>query len=40
MEQEPTLNEHNKQEYPLMHTAETDTSLKECQSCKPQNQYE
>ena len=34
------LNAHNKQEYPPMHTAETDTSLKECQSCKPQNQYE
>lgn len=35
MEQEPIL-----LEYPPMHTAETDTSLKECQSCKPQNQYE
>ncbi len=40
MEQEPILNAHNKQEYPPMHTEETDTSLKECQSCKPQNQYE
>ena len=40
MEQEPVLNEHNKEEYPPMHTAETDISLKECQSCKPQNQYE
>ena len=40
MEQDPILNAHNKQEYPPMHTEETDTSLKECQSCKPQNQYE
>ena len=40
MEQEPVLNEHNKEEYPPMHTAETNTPLKECQSCKPQNQYE
>lgn len=27
MEQQPTLNEHNKQEYPPMHTAEMNTSL-------------
>ena len=27
MEQEPILNEHNKEEYPPMHTGETDTSL-------------
>lgn len=27
MEQEPTLNEHNKQEYPPMHMGGTDTSL-------------
>ena len=40
MEQEPVLNEQNKEEYPPMYTAETDTPLKECQSCKPQNQYE
>lgn len=36
MEQEPILNEHNKQEYPPMHTEETDTSLKECHSRKLQ----
>lgn len=40
MEQEPIINEHNKQEYPPMHTGRLDTPLKECQSCKPQNQYE
>lgn len=28
MEQSPILNEHNKQEYPPMHTDRTDTSLK------------
>lgn len=27
MEQETLLNEHNKQEYPPMHTAEMNTSL-------------
>lgn len=27
MEQQPQLNDHNKQEYPPMHTSETNTSL-------------
>ncbi len=27
MEQQPQLNDHNKQEYPPMHTAEMSTSL-------------
>ena len=30
MEQEPIINEHNKQEYPPMHTGRLDTPLKEC----------
>ena len=29
MEQEPVLNEHNKEEYPPMHTGRLDTPLKE-----------